>query len=309
MTGLSFIHPEVAAQPELAQGVLIAALLGSHAPDFDTVVRLKSYNHYIRFHRGITHSLPALLAWPALIALPVAWLMGVSDHWLLLFGWTMLAVVFHVFLDWLNAYGVQCLRPFDRKWRHQDILPLFDPFLFTLHGLALAGWLALGLRPEIVFPLLYGVTFGYIGWRAVLHLRNVQRLKTEWGGEPGVVCLVPGLMWYQWQFIVETEADYITGTIAGAKLMPGDRYSKAQAHPAARATLDSEAVKAFIHLAERVHVQIAEEQDGFEVQWRAVRFWHNNKLAFGVNVRLDSDMQVLREQLFWNKKLWEPPYV
>jgi inner membrane protein len=39
LAGLAFFDPVVSAHPEVAHAVLAATLLGSHAPDFDTLTR------------------------------------------------------------------------------------------------------------------------------------------------------------------------------------------------------------------------------------------------------------------------------
>jgi inner membrane protein len=309
LTGLAFLDPGLSGNPLLAHALLVSALIGSHAPDFDTVVRLKSYNHYIRFHRGITHSLPAWFLWPAVISLPVAYLFGVMESVGLLYFWTMISVMLHVGLDWLNAYGVQCLRPFDRRWLHLDILPLFDPLLFTGHASALVMWLWGGWPPQILFPVVYAGSLLYILFRIAYHNRLILRIKAKYRHSKSNVQLVPGLMWFNGQFIVETEGEYFTGSVIRGAAETRNTYQKERSHPAALATMEADGVKAFLHFAERVHVNITEKQDGFLVQWRDVRFWHNNKLPFGVDVRLDHDFQVLREHLHWNKKAWDPPYV
>lgn len=105
--------------------MLTGTLIGSHAPDFDTVLRVKGFAAYIQYHRGITHSIPALFIWPALIALPLGFGFGVLQHWFVLYLWIFLSVVLHVLLDTLNSYGVQSTRPFSAQWVHLDILAIF----------------------------------------------------------------------------------------------------------------------------------------------------------------------------------------
>ncbi len=79
--------------------------------------------------------------------------------------------------------------------------------------------------------------------------------------------------------------------------------------PITRATMETDGVRAFLHFAENVHVQVNELLDGYEVTWSDVRFWHNNKMPFSAAVTLDRDLNVLSDQLGWNKKSWEPPHV
>lgn len=309
LAGLACLDPAVSGQPELVKSVLIASMIGSHAPDLDTVTRLKSYNHYIRYHRGITHSLPALFLWPALIAGPVSWLSGAEGAFGTLYFWTMLAVMFHVFLDLFNAYGVQCFRPFSSRWHHLDILALYDPFMFGLHLAGLILWMTTDLPPGPMFLAVYALTFLYIAARGLHHDAVIRRLRGFYASERGICHVVPGIHWFRWQFVLETDRYYYAGRIDFGTISLRDIYPKDNRHPAAEATLRTDGVKAFLHFAQKVHVRILEGQDGFEVEWRDVRFWYDHKLPFGVDVKLDRNMNVLKEQLSWRKKAWDPPYV
>ena len=66
--GLAAIDPVISDSSVTAQAVMLGTILGSQAPDIDTVLKLKNNAVYIRNHRGITHSLPAVLLWPLLIS-------------------------------------------------------------------------------------------------------------------------------------------------------------------------------------------------------------------------------------------------
>src|SRR5690625_3272030 len=59
--GIATIDPVVANDPTLFNAVLVGTLVGSQAPDFDTVLKLKNNAIYIRNHRGLTHSVPAVI--------------------------------------------------------------------------------------------------------------------------------------------------------------------------------------------------------------------------------------------------------
>lgn len=309
LAGLSQLDPSIASNPELAHAILIAAMIGSHAPDLDTVTRLRSYNHYIRLHRGLTHSIPAWFVWPALIALPTAMALDVMGSFGSLYLWTLAAVIFHVFLDWLNVYGVQCFRPVNRRWHHLDILALFDPFLFGIHSCGIVLWLASGMEAGPIFLAVYILTFLYIALRARHHQTMVRRVRDHFLAGEGICHVLPGLHWFRWQFVLETTEQFYTGEIIRGEVVLRDVYLKDRQHPAVQATLGTDGVRAFLHFAQRVYVKITESRDGYEVQWRDVRFWYNRKLPFGVDVKLDRDLKVEREYLGWSKKSWQPPYV
>lgn len=59
--------PVVASSSATATSVLIATIAGSQIPDIDTVLKLRNNAIYIRNHRGVTHSIPAVLLWPLVL--------------------------------------------------------------------------------------------------------------------------------------------------------------------------------------------------------------------------------------------------
>src|SRR5699024_12356323 len=66
--GLATLDPLVAHDPVLYNAVLAGTLIGSQAPDFDTILKLKNNAVYILNHRGMTHSILACFMWGILIA-------------------------------------------------------------------------------------------------------------------------------------------------------------------------------------------------------------------------------------------------
>jgi len=69
LAGLAYLDPNVATNPELATAVMIGTVIGSNAPDFDYTIKiLKGNGMYTEHHRGLSHSLPAIIIWPILIA-------------------------------------------------------------------------------------------------------------------------------------------------------------------------------------------------------------------------------------------------
>lgn len=134
--GLATIDPVVASNPVMPGAVMACAIIGSQAPDFDTILKLRNNAVYIRNHRGLTHSIPAVLIWTLLISGVISLMVSGSD-WLHLLLWTFIAVFLHVFVDIFNAYGTQALRPFSNRWIALGVINIFDPFIFTAHLIAI----------------------------------------------------------------------------------------------------------------------------------------------------------------------------
>ncbi|WP_134701909.1 metal-dependent hydrolase [Ammoniphilus sp. YIM 78166] len=308
LAGLAHMDPVVSQHPELAQAIIAGTVIGSHAPDFDTVSRLKGYSFYIRHHRGVTHSLPGLFLWPALLATLFGYGFGVLDFWMTLYVWIFAAVFFHVFLDLLNTYGVQCLFPFSKKWMHLDILNLFEPFLFFLHASGAVCWLFLDVDPVRIFPLVYLLSLIYILMRAYQHGVLLKKLK-ETIGRGGIYHLFPNLHWFHWRFVVETDECFYTGVMTYGKVIIQQYYLKEDKNPIIERTEETDGVRAFLKFAQRVHVTCQKVEDGYEVKWSDVRFWYNSKLTFGVDIKLDHNLNVTHHELGWRKGMLEPPFV
>ncbi len=312
LAGLSLVDPVVAANKEaMFAAVLAGTMIGSHAPDFDTFARLKGPAVYLRVHRGITHSLPALFLWPLLISLPLAAGFGLMHVWPHLYGWTFAAVVLHVFLDLCNAYGVQCFRPFTRRWQHWDILSLHEPLLFVLHAAALAVWLWNGTTASLaasLFPAVYAATFGYIAFQAFHRRWLVRKVKRELRLD-GDCQVIPTLHLLHWQFVLDTGDSFHTGFIQNGVVNRQEIISKSEPNPIIEATMQTDGVRTFLHFAKQIHWMCTEGKDGYVVQGRDVRFWHNGRLPFGVDVKLDRNLNVVRDEIGWRKKVWEGPYV
>ncbi|TBL79167.1 metal-dependent hydrolase [Paenibacillus thalictri] len=308
LAGLAYIEPAVAAEASLAQAVWIGTLIGSHAPDFDTVLRLRGFASYLQYHRGVTHSIPALFVWPVVIALPLCMVFHLFPYWHVLLKWVFIAVAFHVFLDTLNSYGVQSASPFSQKWIHLDILSIFEPFLFVLHSVGLMLWLGFKFEPIPLFIWIYALTFVYIVIRSWQHHRMVRRVINVINIS-GVYHIIPTLHWFHWKVVIEADNCFYTGKILYTKIVWEAVYPKQERNTAILATMGTDGVRAFLGFAQRIHVTCNEVKDGYEVSWSDVRFNQGSKLSFGVDVQLDKQMNVVHHRIGWRKKAWDPPFV
>src|SRR5699024_12046383 len=101
------------------------------APDFDTILKLKNNAVYIRNHRGMTHSIPAVIMWGILISFLI-FLFVPEVNFLHLWLCTFFAVAFHVFVDIFNAYVTQSIRLFSHKWIALGFINTFDTYICLL---------------------------------------------------------------------------------------------------------------------------------------------------------------------------------
>src|SRR5690625_3118369 len=172
--GLATIDPIVANDPTLFNAVFIGTVVGSQAPDFDTILKFRNNATYIRNHRGLTHSIPAVIFWGILISLLI-YLIVPNVNFLHLWLWTFLAVIVHVFVDIFNAYGTQSFRPFSHNWVALGFINTFDPYIFFLHVGGIIAW-TLGTHPAYTFLIIYAVIALYYVKRYVEKREIVQKV-------------------------------------------------------------------------------------------------------------------------------------
>ncbi len=117
-------------------------MIASNLPDLDVLVFLTDTNG-IAFRRGWTHGIAAQLLLPVALA-AVMWTAGrlrrgrmtdgppVHAGWLLALSFA--GVYAHVFLDFLNNYGIRLLAPLDWRWFYGDAVFIVDPWLWLTLG-------------------------------------------------------------------------------------------------------------------------------------------------------------------------------
>ncbi len=122
-------------QTALGMGTL---LIASNLPDVDVAV-FTTDTLWMAFRRGWTHGVLAMVVMPAVLAGVVLAFDHVRSRRANLRGLLVLAYLgtwLHVFMDWLNSYGVRLLMPFSNRWFYGDALYIIDPWLYLFFGAA-----------------------------------------------------------------------------------------------------------------------------------------------------------------------------
>jgi inner membrane protein len=122
-------------------------VVANNLPDIDVAV-FATDTLAMSFRRGWTHGVLAQATLP--IALTALVVLGdrlfrrqaverARPGQILLLSYV--GILLHVFLDFLNSYGVRLLMPFSERWFYGDALYIVDPIMYLTLGLG--WWLAL----------------------------------------------------------------------------------------------------------------------------------------------------------------------
>ncbi len=196
----------------LSNPISIGCAIGAMAPDIDVVVRIfKDDFHYLKHHRGFSHSLPSLLALSGIITLGLGRFYG-DVNYLSLFIWTFIGAFSHTFFDILNSYGAKLLAPFTEKKFKANLLMLYDPVISILCIL-----LIVNRRVSSVFlTAISGIFIMYLAGRYWMRKRAEKIVEKYYssGYKLIKIDILPALMaFHKWDFVVDTNSHSIVGQV------------------------------------------------------------------------------------------------
>lgn len=301
--GLATIDPAVYHHSETFHAVFIGAVAGSQIPDIDTVLKLRNNAVYIRNHRGVTHSVPALFLWPLAITGILA-LFFPEANLFHLWLWTFIAVFLHVFVDIFNAYGTQALRPFSSKWVALGWIHTFDPFIFGIHLAGIALWFS-GRDPRIIFPVMYIIIAGYYLYRYIIRKTLISVIKKRIPDAERII-LSPTVKFFHWRVAVVTENKFYVGRAYRNSFHIVDEFDRIPLpdDPVMNAAVKDKNVAAFLSFSPVYRWEIERDQHYTEVRFIDLRYRSKDHYPFFAIVKLDHNLNVLTSYTGWifNKK-------
>ncbi|OLN21351.1 hypothetical protein BTO30_15430 [Domibacillus antri] len=296
--GLATLDPVVAADPATKYAVMTAAVIGSQAPDIDTILKLRSNAVYIRNHRGATHSVPAVVVWPLFIT-GLLFFIFPDSNLLHLWLWSQIAVFLHVFVDIFNAYGTQAFRPFSPRWVALGVINTFDPFIFMMHIIGLLLW-AFGFHPGYTFIVIYMILIGYYILRFQMQgaVRNAVRRLIPDAEE---IIIAPTIRFNQWRIAVKSPEHFYVARGYRRSVTILDKYKRV---PVPESILFEAAKKdanldAFLHFSPVYRWEVAEYNDCYEVKFIDLRYRNNGYYPFVAVVQLDLDYNIIGSYTGW----------
>ncbi|MGX9135975.1 metal-dependent hydrolase [Rummeliibacillus sp. JY-2-4R] len=297
--GLAMVDPVVAQHSPTTMAVITGMIVGSQAPDIDTILKLRSNAVYIRHHRGITHSIPAVILWPILIS-AVLFIIFPGVNLLHLWLWTFFAVFLHVFVDIFNAYGTQALRPFSNRWVALGWINTFDPIIFALHVIALMIW-AFGANPVPTMFILYGVIFIYYIIRYILQ-KSVKKAVRNTIPDAELIILSPTSHFFQYRVAANSSTHHYVGRAYGRSITIYDKFliEPIPDSPEFEVVMKDPNFKTFASFSPLYRWEVSKLEDGLiEVRLIDLRYRSNNHYPFVAIAHLTPDLEIIKSFTGW----------
>ncbi|MFE8698714.1 metal-dependent hydrolase [Cytobacillus sp. FJAT-53684] len=298
LAGIATLDPVVTESTATTTSVMLGAIIGSQIPDIDTILKLKNNAVYIRNHRGITHSIPAVLLWPiALTAVIYPFFPGANL--LHLWIWTFLAVFLHVFVDIFNAYGTQALRPFSTKWVALGVINTFDPYIFGIHIVGLVIW-ALGANPGYTFIPIYFLLIIYYLLRFSARRKVYLEVKKMIPDATEII-IAPTMKFRQWRIAVMNKHQFFVGRAVKDEVSILDQFNRVPVPetPVLNAAKKDKNLSAFLSFSPVYRWEIDEYDDYYEVRFIDLRYRSNDYYPFVAVVQLDPSLTIITSYTGW----------
>lgn len=276
----------------LMNPISIGCALGAMAPDIDVVVRIfKDDFHYLKHHRGFSHSLPAL----GVIALAISaglQLIFPEANFLRVLLWTFIGAMSHTFFDILNSYGAKIMAPFTDKKLKASLLMLYDPIVTILA-------LILIFKRSITWPFLSTITIAflvYIGLRFVMRKYAYTKLLDHYsdGYKMMGITILPSLIaFYKWDFIVETNSHNIVGqfNIINSKIFVRRKFKK-HSKEYVRIFNDTNVGKYFNDFSDNLHVVPIKNESDTILKCIDLRYFYRGNFMHHATVVLDKNLDI-----------------
>ncbi|WP_028399854.1 metal-dependent hydrolase [Ectobacillus panaciterrae] len=296
--GMATLDPVIAQSDIGSQAVMLTSIIGSNIPDIDTVLKLRNNAKYIRNHRGITHSIPAVILWTLLVS-GLAFLIFPTSPYLHILLWSFIAVFLHVFVDIFNAYGTQALRPFTKKWVALGVINTFDVVIFLIHSLAVAV-IAIGANKGFTALSAYILTVIYYMGRIAMR-RNIESIVRKRFDNVEQVVISPTYRFYHYHLAIVTDKYFYVARFHRGSIMTHDKFERIPLpeNPVIQTALKDENISAFLSFSPVYRWDLFEFDDHYEVRFIDLRYRSKNYYPFVAIVQIDKQLNIVSSYTGW----------
>ncbi|HYO13318.1 MAG TPA: metal-dependent hydrolase [Thermoanaerobaculia bacterium] len=295
LVGAALSEAGLKKRTALATATLV---IGANLPDVDVLAYAWGPETALGFRRGWTHGVLALAFWPfVLTGIMLAWDRLVrlrrrpgaepaSPGELLILS--VISILTHPFLDWLNTYGMRWLMPFRDVWYYGDTLFIIDVWIWLALGI---GWLWSRLRrterPARVALAAVCVYILLMGGSQLAARQTARESLADAGANPerlmaGPLPVTP----FRRQIVAETGDVLHRGTVDWLRqpaFVPGSPavIPENAGHPAIAAAAATPQGAIFLHWARFPFFLVEERPERWIVRMTDARYTINPGTGFG----------------------------
>lgn len=270
--------------------VLFVLLLSSIAPDFDYVTRFWGADVFLRYHRGLTHGILALIVVPIILGL----IFGYKKGFFYYFALSFLGYGAHLLMDLATQYGTRILSPLDWEQYSLDLVFIIDPYIL----LGLLACIIFGRVNKKKASLIAATTLillvSYFGLRYHLHNKTRDFLKTKLDANTYKMCPLPNAH-LRWWFVARSGNEILTGfaDLFAQRISIDERYISNPDDPHIQRSKETRVVNNFLYFAKYPYADVKKQDDKTVVTWRELAFSFRAGEHFAAKVVFDKNDNII----------------
>ncbi len=251
------------------KAALWVLLISSVAPDLDYISRIWGADMLLRYHRGITHGILALLIAPLIIAFAFGFKKGFIYYYFI----ALLGYGSHLFMDLLTQYGTRILSPLDWNPYSLNILFIIDPYIIIGLLLCLIFCAFNKKSAAAVSAVAIIILISYIGGRYYLHGKTEDFLRARIDANTYKIYPLPNAF-LRWWFVVKSGNEIKTGfaDLFTQRIYVQDTFMLNENDPLIERSKETRAVKNFLYFANFPYPMVKKDKDKSAVVWKELAY-------------------------------------
>ena len=284
----------------------VTAAIAANLPDIDIVTALSGTGTYIKYHRGITHTIVGIPVLALLLAVVMCLFSG--SFWKTYFL-ALITMATHPVLDLANTYGLRPFLPWDGRWYYGDLLPIIDPYLDAILLIGIFVGELFKENKRLMTWLSLGLVLVYITARAELRSVATSQLETLAAKTPGAEkwAVSPNARNpLLWEGIIQSPKQMLKLSIHPLDELMGEisRMNRANSDQIPKQALESKSAVALLSFARFPVTRLQRTDSGYRVLIFDFRFYNDSTdTALGTEIILDRSYQITKETLSFGKTL------
>lgn len=275
---------------------LAVLVISSVAPDVDFLTRLLGAEALLRYHRGITHGILALLVVP----MTIGFLFRKSNGGFLYF-WFLATIGYglHIALDLTDHHGTRLFAPLDWGLYSADLTFMMDPYLIGGFALSLlVAWLVRERVRAVAFATMAMLVL-YLGVKHYYHDRTEEFLRASLD-EYVIEKVVPMPNdFMRWWFIARSDEDIKTGfaDLFTRSIYVHKTYPDNGPDSVVERSKTAKVVKNFIYFAQYPYAEVYTSGGKHIVKWRDLCYGYAPRERFTATVVMDGQGRLVSSGL------------
>jgi inner membrane protein len=275
---------------------LAVLVISAVIPDIDFATGFWGDDLMLRYHRGLTHGVLALLVVPMAIGLIFRKKEGgVLYYWFL----ATLGYGTHLALDVTNHYGTRLMAPLDWQLVSADLTFVVEPYIIVGFALCiLIGYMNADRARTVTFVTMLALVL-YVGVKHHYHEKTEEFLRASMDEHIiETVSPLPNDI-LRWWFIARNGDEMKTGVadLFTEKIYVHKTYDISNNDPAIERSKQFEVVKNFLYFAKYPYAEVQAKGNVNVVKWRELSFAYAPGERFTATVNLDKDGRLIGSEV------------